>query len=199
MNKLVPILDNGHGGVVNNVYLTPGKRSPKWSKGVLYEGMFNRWVVNRVIEILDRSKVPYFHASPEIKDVSLPTRVNRCNEIYKTNKNAYLISIHANAGGGTGIEGFTSVGHTKSDAIGEVFLSNIEKDFPEQRMRFNGKDGDKDKERNYYLLRKSNCPAFLLEAGFMDHASDYANLWSEDYLNRMAKSISKSIIQLYNS
>ncbi|MBK8079429.1 MAG: hypothetical protein IPK25_03525 [Saprospiraceae bacterium] len=52
------ILDNGHGGVINGIYQTSGKRSPNWNQGILYEGMFNRWVVNRVIEALDRKKNP---------------------------------------------------------------------------------------------------------------------------------------------
>lgn len=199
MGKKIPILDNGHGGVINGKYQTAGKRSPKWSRGVLNEGMFNRWVVNRIIEQLDRKGIPYFHVSPELNDVSLGTRVKRANAIFAKNKNTYFLSIHANAGGGVGVEGFTSVGRTKSDPIGEVFLSNIEKDLHDQRMRFDEKDGDRDKERNYFVLAKTACPAFLLEAGFMDSKKDYANLWSEQYLQRVVDSCVKSIEQLYNS
>ena len=47
--NLIPIIDTGHGAMINGKYQTPGKRSPKWSKGVLYEGMFNKWVGNRII------------------------------------------------------------------------------------------------------------------------------------------------------
>ncbi|MBK8888090.1 MAG: hypothetical protein IPN46_16750 [Saprospiraceae bacterium] len=55
------ILDNGHGGVINGKYQTTGKRSPNWDKGVLFEGMFNRWVVNRIIEkqIEENTILPY--------------------------------------------------------------------------------------------------------------------------------------------
>jgi N-acetylmuramoyl-L-alanine amidase len=89
MSKTV-ILDNGHGGVINNVYQTAGKRSPKWSKGVLLEGMFNRWVVNRIIEQLDRKQIPYYHICPEITDTTLEARKNRANKIYTANKNTYI-------------------------------------------------------------------------------------------------------------
>ena len=198
MGKTV-VLDNGHGGVINGVYQTAGKRSPKWSKGVLFEGMFNRWVVNRVIEKLDRLNLPYYHISPELTDTSLSTRVNRANAIHSKNKNAWVLSIHANAGGGIGVEGFTTVGVTGSDTLGEVVLTNLEKDLVGQKMRFDRSDGDRDKEVNYYILKKPRASAFLLECGFMDNKSDYNNLWDEKYLEVLVDSLVKSIKQIYES
>ena len=106
--------------VINGIYQTPGKRSPKWEHGVLWEGMFNRWVVNRIIEKLQRidTEFPLYHISPELTDVTLQTRTNRANRIMSKDPNTYILSIHANAGGGIGIEGFTTKGNTKSDAVG---------------------------------------------------------------------------------
>lgn len=198
MGKTV-VLDAGHGGVINGVYQTAGKRSPKYSKGVLYEGVFNRWVVNRVKEELDRLEIPYFYISPEDSDVNLNTRVNRANTIYKKHKDTYILSVHANAGGGKGVEGFTTEGVTDSDYIGEVILSNLEKDLVGQRMRFDDSDGDKDKEVNYYILRKPFMSAFLLECGFMDNRSDYNNLWDRDYIDKLVKSLVKSIKYIYEN
>lgn len=196
MGKKV-ILDAGHGGVIGGVYQTAGKRSPKWSKGVLYEGMFNRWVVNRLIEKLDRVGVPYYHISPELQDVSLITRVKRANKIYAKDKNTFILSVHANAGGGIGVEGFTTTGKTDSDRIAEIILTNLELDLSGQRMRFDKSDGDRDKEVNYYILRKPKASAFLLEAGFMDNEKDYNNLWDEKYLNCLVDSLFRSIKFIY--
>jgi hypothetical protein len=43
------IFDNGHGGIIDGVYQTAGKRSPLWPDGeILYEGEFNRSIVNRL-------------------------------------------------------------------------------------------------------------------------------------------------------
>jgi N-acetylmuramoyl-L-alanine amidase len=193
------ILDNGHGGMINNVYQTPGKRSPNWSKGVLYEGMFNRWVVNRVIEQLDRKKIPYYHISPEYTDVTLETRSIRADKIYESNQNVWILSIHANAGGGTGIEGFTTIGRTSSDGIGDVVLRNLESDMIGSSMRFDWSDGDRDKEQDFYILRKPKAPAFLIECGFMDHPIDYNNLWDEVYISALVDSLVKSILEVYNS
>jgi len=198
MGKTV-VLDAGHGGMINGVYQTAGKRSPNYSKGILYEGMFNRWVVNRVKEELDRLTIPYYYISAEDADVSLQARVNRANNIYQSDKFTYILSIHANAGGGKGVEGFTTIGNTDSDRIGEVILSNLENDLRGQRMRFDRTDGDRDKEVNYYILRKPAMSAFLLECGFMDNESDYNNLWDKDYLNSLVQSLVKSIKEIYEN
>jgi N-acetylmuramoyl-L-alanine amidase len=198
MDKLRPILDTGHGGVIGSVYQTAGKRSPRWSRGILWEGMFNRWVVNRLIEKLDRVSIPYYHVSPEFTDTPLQTRVKRANSIYSKNKNTYLLSIHANAGGGQGIEGFTTIGKTGADPIADKFLNNLELDMSNQRVRFDYTDGDRDKETNYYILRNASAPAFLLECGFMDNVNDYNNLWDEDYLSCLVDSLFRTIEDLYD-
>ena len=199
---LKPIFDNGHGGVINGVYQTPGKRSPKWSRGILYEGMFNRWVVNRIIEKIQRYKYdfPFYHISPELTDVSLKTRSDRANRIMNKDKNTYVISIHANAGGGHGIEGYSTRGYTKSDDIVEKFLVNLENDLKDDMpMRFDLSDGDRDKEANYWILRKPIGPAILLELGFMDNILDYNELWNEKFLDKVVTSISNTIIDIYNN
>lgn len=192
MNRTV-ILDAGHGGVINGVYQTAGKRSPDWELGVLYEGVFNRWIVNEIAKNLEYEKIPYYILVPESEDISLQERVNRVQKIYQTNKNVWLLSIHANAGGGTGIEAYTTVGKTKSDEFADVILKNVEKDLSEMKMRFDTTDGDLDKESNFYILKNVSCPAVLYEAGFMDNINDYKLLWDRCFHQRLADSLTKSI------
>ena len=51
-SKYLWIFDNGHGGVVDGVYQTPGKRSPVWPDGQqLFEGEFNRAIVDRLVKM----------------------------------------------------------------------------------------------------------------------------------------------------
>lgn len=91
------ILDNGHG---NN---TPGKRSPVWSDGSqLFEWDFNRKVVRGIKARLDLLGISSVILVPEDRDISISERVKRANNIYKDNKDCLLISIHGNAGQGTG-------------------------------------------------------------------------------------------------
>jgi hypothetical protein len=37
---MIPIFDNGHGGVIDGVYQTNGKRSPDWAQGQFTTGDF---------------------------------------------------------------------------------------------------------------------------------------------------------------
>lgn len=200
MKGLVPILDAGHGGLIRGRYQTKGKRSPNWRFGTLYEGAFNRWVVNLLMRELDYAGVPYYHISPELRDVKLSTRVSRANAIADLDGDAYLLSIHANAGGGTGLEGFTYYGQTRSDEIAEDFLLNLSEEFEPQgwKLRADTIDGDLDKESNFYILKHTKCPAFLLECGFMDFDWDYTQLWSQEYQQALACNLASTIIKIYN-
>ena len=191
------IFDNGHGGLINNVYQTAGKRSPDWDKGILYEGMFNRWVVNRIIEKLDRKKIPYYHISPEYTDTTLQTRTNRADRIFEVNRNVWILSVHANAGGGTGLEGFTTIGNTASDPICDIILRNFETDLPHIVKRYDRSDGDRDKEKNYDILIKPKAPSVIIECGFMDHPTDYARLWDESYLSELVNSLARSVEEVW--
>ena len=190
---LTPVIDTGHGGIINGVYQTLGKRSPNWSKGVLYEGAANRWIAAKVMQKLDYEQLPYYHVSPELEDTSLTIRSNRTNEIYSRNKNIYGISIHFNAGGGTGWEIFTTPGETMSDHIADIFIQEFQKHHPLKARLGGTKDLEKDKEANFSILRRTNCPFILLELGFMDNPTDYEKLWDEGFQDLMADMIVNSI------
>lgn len=195
---MIPILDNGHGGLINGIYQTPGKRSPNWELGVLYEGDFNRVIVNGVTSKLSNMCKPYYHVCTELTDVSLAERVRRANKYYKESGNdAYLLSIHANAGGGSGWEIFTSPGQTSSDEVAEQFAVDFKNNFPNHPGRYDNRDGDMDKEENFYLLTKTIGPAALLEIGFMDNKIDYKKLWDNSFREKVINSIVESILKLY--
>jgi len=193
-SKPTVILDAGHG------IETKGKRSPIWADGTqLMEYEFNRNIVKRIAAMMDDIDLPYMILVTDEHDVSLRERCARANEIWKTtNKNAYLISIHANAGGGTGWECFTSIGQTKSDAIAHVFCKEAKKAFVGKRMRFDYSDGDFDKESQFYILRNTHCPAILTENFFMDTEADCRYIMSEEGRATIAKMHLEAIVQSAN-
>ena len=182
--KPIVLLDNGHGKE------TAGKRSPVWSDGSqLFEWEFNRDIVRRIAEKLEADGIPYRVLVPEETDISLTERARRANEIAKENNGkAYVLSIHANAGGGTGWEVYTSPGQTPSDAIATVFFEEAGREFVPDgwRMRSDYSDGDPDKEANFYILIKTTCPAILTENFFMDTEKDCRFIMSEDGRERIA-------------
>lgn len=198
---MIVLLDNGHGGLVNGVYQTLGKRKDWGDKGTVYEGEFNRAIVNGIIQELTFLGIPYVNIAPEYWDVRLETRVKRANK-YPANKCFYL-SVHSNAGGGHGSEFFTSPGDTKSDKIATFFGEEFKKEFPNQKLRTDFSDGDLDKERRFYVLTKTKMPAVLTENFFMDNFEEYKNfLMTAEGRQRIiafhVKAIVKTMVEVFN-
>ena len=171
---MIVLLDNGHGGLINGNYTTPGKRKDWGAQGIIYEGEFNRAIVNGIIEQLTLLKIPYVNLAPEYWDVRLETRVRRAN-LYPANDSFYL-SVHSNAGGGHGSEFFTSPGSTRSDAMATTFGIEFKREFPDRRLRTDYSDGDLDKERRFYVLTKTKMPAVLTENFFMDNLEEFQSI-----------------------
>lgn len=169
------IIDNGHG------IRTKGKRSPIWPDGSqLFEYEFNRDIARRLSECLDLYGLDNVLIVPEVEDVSLRERVKRINNYYNMHPDSILVSIHANAGGGSGWEVFTSKGETKSDLLAECFVESAQTNLPGFKIRKDMLDGDSDKEANFYILKNTHCPAVLTENLFMDTQKDCEFLMSEN-------------------
>lgn len=188
MERII-LLDNGHGQE------TPGKRSPIWADDTqLFEWEFNRDMVNRIAAKCDKSGIRCVRIVPESFDVTLAERCERVNRWYKQFPGCILLSIHANAAGGdavgkaTGFEVYTSPGETKADALATALVEQLQKDFPEIKMRKDMSDGDPDKEANFYILKHTSCPAILAENLFMDTESDCRLLMADDFREKLAES-----------
>jgi len=192
-SKYVWILDNGHGGIIDGVYQTPGKRSPIWDDGTqLFEGEFNRAVVKRIADYCEKNKIDYINLVDTNEDVPLSTRVKMANEVYReSEKPCIYLSIHANGfsdESANGWEVYTSPGETQSDSIATALYAEAEKEFPRYKMRKDTTDGDVDKESNFYVLIHTAMPAVLSENFFMTNEKECKNiLLSEEGRDRVAK------------
>lgn len=186
MDKII-LFDNGHGQE------TPGKRSPLWKDGrQLFEWEFNRDMVRRIILKCYHDRIRAVKLVPETFDVSLEERCKRANLWYdRCNGNCVVVSIHANAGGGTGFEVYTSPGQTQADPIATKLIEQLQKDFPEIKMRKDMADGDPDKEAGFYILKHTKAPAILAENLFMDNEADCLLLMAEDFREKLADSYVK--------
>ncbi len=197
---MIVLLDNGHGGLINGKYQTSGKRKDWGNGNIIYEGEFNRAIVNGIIEELTRLKIPYVNIAPEYWDVRLETRVKRANKY--SPHNCFYLSIHSNAGGGHGSEIYTSPGNTKSDAIATIFGKEFKKEFPNRILRTDYSDGDLDKERRFYVLTKTRMPALLTENFFMDNVEEFKTLLNtregrQKIISYHVKAIQRVQTQLY--
>lgn len=191
------LLDNGHGGVIDGLYQTEGKRSPVWDDGsILYEGEFNRAIVNRLIEMMTSARINYVNITPELEDISLNERVRRANNYHGQSRCIYL-SIHTNAGGGEGYEVYTSPGNTSSDKAATIFFNEFKKVFRGIKMRSDLSDGDVDKEANFYVLNNTKMPAILTENFFMDNEKECKNyLMTPKGRDRVAKAHYRAILNI---
>jgi N-acetylmuramoyl-L-alanine amidase len=190
------LFDNGHGGIIDGVYQTSGKRSPLWPDGeILYEGEFNRSIVNRLMKLCDDAGIEYVNLVDTQEDVPLSKRTDKANDIYRKrldqNGKCIYVSVHANGFSTESANGwsvYTSEGETKSDKVATVLAAKAEAEFPNEYMRKDTSDGDADKESNFWVLRKTIMPAILSENFFMtnsDNCHDY--LLSEAGRDRIAK------------
>lgn len=172
---MLVLLDNGHGGLINGTYQTPGKRSPVWDNGSqLYEGEFNRAIVNGIVQELTFLQIPYYNIAPEYIDTPLTTRVKRAN-LY-AEEPCFLVSVHANAGGGSGAEIYSTKGATQADSVAAIFAESFAETFPDRKLRTDFSDGDPDKESNFYILKNTKMPAILTENFFMDNEEECRNI-----------------------
>jgi N-acetylmuramoyl-L-alanine amidase len=203
-SKYLWILDNGHGGVIDGVYQTSGKRSPVWPDGeVLYEGEFNRAIVNRLMDLCKANNIDVINLVDTAEDVPLSYRTSKANSMAKSsNKPCIYVSIHANGfsdESANGWEVFTSPGKTKSDEIATILYEKAKAEFPERKMRSSMGDGDPDKESNFYVLVNTTMPAILSENFFMTNYREcHEILMSESGRDRVAKMHFEMIQQVEN-
>lgn len=119
--------------------------------------------------------------------VSLTERTNAANSWGAD----FFLSIHVNAGGGTGFESYVypNVGaHTATyrQAIHEEVLKVV-------NLSNRGQ-----KEANYHVLRETNMGAVLTENGFIDHISDAEKLKNPSFLTSLARGHANGMARAFN-
>ena len=203
-SKYLWIFDNGHGGIIDGVYQTAGKRSPVWPDGTqLFEGEFNRAIVDRLITLCKSNNIECINLVDTQKDVSLSERTKQANSIAKSsNKPCIYVSIHANGFDQESANGwsvYTSPGETKSDEIATILFEKSMREFKGEYMRKDTTDGDPDKEANFWVLVNTSMPAILSENFFMTNSDNcHKYLLSEDGRDRVAKIHFEMIQQVEN-
>lgn len=173
MPEIVFLIDAGHSGLIHGVYQTAPKKMFRHENGeIAYEGVVNRQVKDKVIALMKSRQLRYIDVTPTELDIPLDARVDIINT-YSREFNCLLISLHMNAGKGTGFEVWTSPGATKSDKYASLFMEYYQDAFPDHKIRKDTSDGDVDKESNFYILVNTKCPAILPEWLFFDNFKDW--------------------------
>ena len=67
-------------------------------------------------------------------------------------------------------------------------------DFKQKTFRMDTTDGDRDLEADFYVLRKTDCPAVLVECMFQDNKSDVEYLLSDEGRHAIERTILEGIM-----
>ncbi|MBP2242361.1 N-acetylmuramoyl-L-alanine amidase [Cytobacillus eiseniae] len=102
----------------------------------------------------------------------------------------YLISVHINAGGGTGFESYI---HTNASKASVNFQNIIH---PEIVKQLDFTDRGK-KRANFHMVRESNMPAILTENGFIDTQADANKLKQDAYITRIAQGHVNGVVEAF--
>ena len=191
------MLDAGHG------IDTPGKRSPD---GSFLEYKWNREIAELVFSLLEELGFDVDFVVTETNDIPLKTRVRRVNEVSSLigSHNVLLLSIHSNAAGNgknwmnaQGWSAYTTKGKTRSDVAALCLYDAFEEEFPDRKIRRDMSDGDPDWEEDFYIIKRTSCPAVLLENFFYDNQEECRWLLLDETKARIAKAIVNGVQYYY--
>ncbi len=182
MTTPILVLDAGHG------LTTPGKQTMNGSKGIVKEWEMNSAVCNFIEEDLKGYDIKIYRTDDKTgkTDIPLKERVNQCN-----NYNPHLfVSIHHNAGGGTGTEVYYHTNGTAEDKkVANLLAPKLA---TKTGMRNRGVKTEK------WAVLTCKATAILVEGGFMDTQSDYDIITSEKGQRAYAEAVAEMIIEYLN-
>lgn len=179
MTTPILVLDAGHG--LN----TAGKQTMNGKYGIIKEWELNNKVLGYLMEYLNDYAIAIYRTDDSTgkTDVDLLERVKRCNSYAPI----LFISIHHNAGGGTGIEVYWhSQGTGEDKKIASIVAPKL--------AAATGMKNRGVKQESFTVLT-CKATAILVEGGFMDTQSDYEYICSEEGQRSYAKAVADSVIE----
>ncbi|MGG3841810.1 N-acetylmuramoyl-L-alanine amidase [Anoxybacillus kestanbolensis] len=172
------VLDAGHGG-----------HDPGAVANGLKEKDLTLCIVRHIGRLLrEYEGVEVYYTRTDDRFLELSERAEIANKL----KADYFISVHINAGGGTGFESYIYNGNVSNATVAYQNVIHAE------IMKAIGNVRDRGKKRaNYAVLRQTNMPALLTENLFIDNASDAAKLKSEQFLLQIAHGHAQGIVKAF--
>jgi len=176
-------IDPGHGG--SDV----GAVSPS----NLHEADMTLDVCKRIQSLLE-SQVDVVMTRSDDSYVSLGERADICN----TAKCDVFVSYHFNAATtmlANGWEIFTTKKDNNSDKLATCIGNFHAALFPNQHARQDWSDGDLDKEANFSVIRRANCPAVLMEGEFIHNALGESLIRNPANREKMAIAVANGVLK----
>lgn len=177
-------IDAGHGRY------TSGKRCLKSiDKNETREWVLNSRIAEKVCKLLKQ----YECETKRMDDTTGKTDVSLAKRCQKANgwKSDFYLSIHHNAGGGSGVEifamnGATAATRAKRDAIYEGVI---------EETGLKGNRANPRRTANFQVLRDTKMPAVLIECGYMDNKHDTPIILTEEFSDQCAQGIVDGLVK----
>jgi len=172
--KKIIVLDVGHGGIDPGVVV-----NEFYEKDIILD------IVNKIKELYNNTNVDVVLTRDSDTSVSLNTRVEYINSLNPE----YLISLHIGHGIHEIDNGFNffvspeNIFKEKSNALAENFKKSFYNDVATNEV----------KNAIYYILKNVNCPATLIDMGYLNNPKDKELLTSEKGRSEIAKIIFEMI------
>ncbi|MCM3781478.1 N-acetylmuramoyl-L-alanine amidase [Neobacillus mesonae] len=178
MDTVKIFIDPGHGGTDQGA-----------AANGLLEKNLTLTIASKVRSILlaEYQNVSVLMSRTGDETVTLTQRTNAAN----TWGADYFMSIHINAGGGTGYEDFIYSGTAAPTSTYQAYIH-------EEVMKLISMTDRGRKSANFHVLRESNMPAILTENGFIDNTADAALLKSSAHLDAVARGHVNGLVRCFN-
>ena len=192
----VIVIDAGHGGEDGGAIGVDGTLEKDVNLHIamqlndILQSMGYKTVMTRTEDILLYDKNSDYHGQKKVQDLATRKRIT---EQYD---NVVFVSIHMNAFPNEkyhGMQVYYSTNNTQSqllaNAIQSLTTNALQSDNTRKIKPTNG---------NIYLLDRLQCPAVLVECGFLSNREECARLADEIYQKKMAFALAFGITQYFS-
>lgn len=174
----VIVIDAGHGGK------DPGAISPNG----FYEKTVNLDVALAITELLRKQGFRVIMTRNSDVFIELEERAN----IGSRNKAALFISIHADSCATSSINGFSTYVSRQADWQAKKLADSINTQMTKTGIQSRGK-----KEADFRVLKLSQCPAVLIEMGYLSNYWEAKQLKDKDMQQKIATAITGGIVNYF--
>lgn len=170
------VVDPGHGGIDRGGQ--PGQRA--------VEKIYTLSVAQRLAAHLRAAGINVVMTRTSDEFVGLGQRTAIAN----SQSGAIFVSVHFNAAPRLAADGVETYYYSgKSSALAESVHREI--------VRFMGTPDRGVRQRGFYVIRHTNCPAILVEPGFLTNAAEASRLSSPSFQDGLAGAIARGIAARY--
>lgn len=191
--RVTVILDAGHGGEDSGAVGTDGT----------LEKILNLELCNNISDILTSHGIEVvmtrkedrllYNDDENIKGKRKQYDLKNRAEIAKETENAYFVSIHMNkfsAEQYRGLQVYYSRNNSESKNLAQTVQTMTKEYLQDHNTR-----QIKESKGNIYLLDVLECPAILIECGFLSNTEDCRDLNDKEYRKKLSLVISMSIME----